>query len=146
MPTEYPFDSVSGSLAKLRGSCNCAVDASTLVFPRSRTAFGAPRLAFCSPPPSPFSLCCSLVFSLPGPCWDHFVCLQVKALGPNTGGVLGLEFCNTYDLDLNFERKEVRVYAAGSVDQGMIDTSGLEELSCAFLPGGKLGIKMELNG
>lgn len=71
---------------------------------------------------------------------------QVKVLGPNTGGVLGLEFLNRYDLDLNFETNEARFYVAGAVDQGLIGTSGLEELVCGYLPGGKLGIKMELNG
>lgn len=57
-----------------------------------------------------------------------------------------MDFCNTYDLDLNFETREARVYASGAVDDGMIDTTGLEELSCGYLPGGKLGMKMELNG
>lgn len=51
-----------------------------------------------------------------------------------------------YDLDMNFETNEARVYAPGAVDQGLINMGGLEELSCNYLPGGKLGIKMELNG
>ena len=71
---------------------------------------------------------------------------QVQVLGPNTGGVLGLDFLNRYDMDLNFVTNEARLYVAGAVDQGLIDTSGLEGLSCGVLPGGKLGIKMELNG
>lgn len=72
--------------------------------------------------------------------------LQVKVLGPNTGGVLGLDFLNRYDLDLNFETNEARFYVAGAVDQGLVDTSLLEGLKCGSLPGGKLAIKMELNG
>lgn len=67
-------------------------------------------------------------------------------MGPNTGGVLGLDFLNRYDLDLNFETKEARFYVAGGVDQGLVDTFGLEGIPCGYLPGGKLGIKMELNG
>lgn len=67
-------------------------------------------------------------------------------LGPNTGGVLGLDFLNRYDIDLNFETNEARLYVAGAVDQGLVDTSELEGLACGYLPGGKLGIKMELNG
>ncbi|CAB1102019.1 unnamed protein product [Ectocarpus sp. CCAP 1310/34] len=70
----------------------------------------------------------------------------VKVLGPNTGGVLGLDFLNRYDLDLNFETNEARFYVAGAVDQGLVDTSLLEGLKCGSLPGGKLAIKMELNG
>ncbi|CAM9148565.1 unnamed protein product [Ascophyllum nodosum] len=86
---------------------------------------------------------------------DHFMLVmdavvcnreQVQVLGPNTGGVLGLDFLNRYDMDLNFVTNEARLYVAGAVDQGLIDTSGLEGLSCGVLPGGKLGIKMELNG
>lgn len=72
--------------------------------------------------------------------------LQAKVLGPNTGGVLGLDFLNRYDIDLNLETNEARFYVAGAVDQGLVDTAGLEGLSCGYLPGGKLGIKMELNG
>ncbi|CAM9866857.1 unnamed protein product [Discosporangium mesarthrocarpum] len=71
---------------------------------------------------------------------------QVSMLGPNTGGVLGLSFLNRYDLDLNFTDREARFYVAGAVDQALVDTSGLEPLSCGYLPGGKMGIKMELNG
>lgn len=71
---------------------------------------------------------------------------QQKVLGPNTGGILGLDFCSRYDIDLNFERNEARFYVAGAVDQGLVDTVELEELPCGYLPGGKLGIKMELNG
>lgn len=71
---------------------------------------------------------------------------QLKVLGPTTGGVLGLDFLGRYDLDLNFEEKEARFYVAGAVDEGLIDTSWLEGLACGYLPGGKLGIKMELNG
>lgn len=70
----------------------------------------------------------------------------MKVLGPTTGGVLGLDFLGRYDLDLNFEEKEARFYVAGAVDEGLIDTSWLEGLACGYLPGGKLGIKMELNG
>lgn len=72
--------------------------------------------------------------------------MQVRVLGPNTGGVLGLDFLNRYDIDFDFERNEAKLYVAGAVDQGLIETSGLEGLACGVLPGGKLGIKMELNG
>lgn len=67
-------------------------------------------------------------------------------MGPNTGGVLGLDFLGRYDLDLNFETNEARFYVAGAVDQGLVDTSSLEGLKCGILPGGKLAITMELNG
>lgn len=70
----------------------------------------------------------------------------MRVLGPNTGGVLGLDFLNRYDIDFDFERNEAKLYVAGAVDQGLIETSGLEGLACGVLPGGKLGIKMELNG
>lgn len=67
-------------------------------------------------------------------------------MGPNTGGVLGLDFLGRYDLDLNFETNEARFYEAGAVDQGLVDTSLLEGLKCGILPGGKIAITMELNG
>ncbi|CAM9428294.1 unnamed protein product [Choristocarpus tenellus] len=92
---------------------------------------------------------------LGAPDGDHFFVVlnaivasreQVRTLGPNTGGVLGLDFLKQYDLDINFAKEEARFYASGAVDQALIDTSGLEALSCSYLPGGKMGIKMELNG
>lgn len=84
-------------------------------------------------------------------CYGKYRCCassspQLKVLGPTTGGVFGLDFLGRYDLDLNFEEKEARFYVAGAVDQGLVDTSWLEGLACGYLPGGKLGIKMELNG
>ncbi|CAM9493026.1 unnamed protein product [Chrysoparadoxa australica] len=66
-------------------------------------------------------------------------------LGHRISGVLGLDFLSSYDLDFNFAHKEMRVYISGALDQNKIDTKGLEEVRCNYLPGGRLGLKMELN-
>lgn len=127
----------------------------TMVKPSTRDALGVGGVT-CEDWSNSFGECVELPAARIGnERGDHFLLVtdaivankeQENVLGPNTGGVLGLDFCNTYDLDLNFETNEARVYASGAVDQRLVDTTGLEELSCGYLPGGKLGIKMELNG
>ncbi|KAG5192618.1 hypothetical protein JKP88DRAFT_204058 [Tribonema minus] len=61
-------------------------------------------------------------------------------------GVLALAFLANYDLDIQMNAGKVDVYLQGAVDSGMLNTEGLEEVRCNTLPGGKLGVKMELNG
>jgi hypothetical protein len=61
-------------------------------------------------------------------------------------GVLALSFLSNYDLDLQLDAGKVDVYLQGAVDSGLLRTDGLEDVRCNTLPGGKLGVKMELNG
>jgi hypothetical protein len=61
-------------------------------------------------------------------------------------GVLALSFLSNYDLDLQLDAGNVDVYLQGAVDCGLLRTDGLEDVRCNTLPGGKLGVKMELNG
>eukprot|EP00953_Heterococcus_sp_UTEX-ZZ885_P033205 17295-Heterococcus_DN1.PRE.1 len=61
-------------------------------------------------------------------------------------GVLALSFLSNYDLDLQLDAGNVDVYLQGAVDSGLLRTDGLEDVRCNTLPGGKLGVKMELNG
>ncbi|CAN0179402.1 unnamed protein product, partial [Phaeothamnion confervicola] len=72
--------------------------------------------------------------------------LERMGFSETVGGVLGLDALSSFDLDFDFPRSVVRVYMAGAVERGLLDTAGLEGVACGVLPGGKLGIKMELNG
>lgn len=77
---------------------------------------------------------------------DHAFVSTIKSdLDVDVGGVLGLNFLRTFEIEVDVAREQLVFHPAGHIARGYLDVSGMACLTCDALKGGLLSLPVSIN-